>query len=216
MSLTKNSLQDLISSGGDAQSSQYDVCYTFSDQSSNNVAEKYLFKVRIGDFQIPSISRKSLNLDYQNLKVQIPTDHIPLDRTAKFSFRMDSNFELYKLLAARIKKGDVYKPFFEEGDTSCLDTISVVYEKPSTLNGSSYKEVIEYLSNKESYEEEVYRWTFKNVILTQLELGSFTRESGGPLKATVTFNFSYISEDTDRITESTTRESSVLSNIGIV
>ena len=216
MSLTKNSLQDLISSGGDAQSSQYDVCYTFSDQSSNNVAEKYLFKVRIGDFQIPSISRKSLNLDYQNLKVQIPTDHIPLDRTAKFSFRMDSNFELYKLLAARIKKGDVYKPFFEEGDTSCLDTISVVYEKPNTLSGSLHKEVIEYLSNKESYEEEVYRWTFKNVILTQLELGSFTRESGGPLKATVTFNFSYISEDTDRVTKSTARESSVLSDIGIV
>ena len=216
MSLTKNSLQDLISSGGDAQSSQYDVCYTFSDQSSNNVAEKYLFKVRIGDFQIPSISRKSLNLDYQNLKVQIPTDHIPLDRTAKFSFRMDSNFELYRLLAARIKKGDVYMPFVDERDTSCLDTISVVYEKPNTLSGSLHKEVIEYLSNKESYEEEVYRWTFKNVILTQLELGSFTRESGGPLKATATFNFSYISEDTDRVTKSAARESSVLSDIGIV
>ena len=216
MSLTKNSLQDLISSGGDAQSNQYDVCYTFSDQPSNNVAEKYSFKVRVGDFQIPAVSRKSLNLDYQNLKVQIPTDHIPLDRTVKFSFRMDSNFELYKLLASRIKRGDVYKPFFEKGDTSCLDTISVVYEKPITPSGSTYKEVIEYLSDKESYEKEGYRWTFKNVILTQLEIGSFTRESGGPLKATVTFNFGYISEDADRAANSTTEESPALSDTGIV
>lgn len=216
MSLTKNSLQDLISSGGDAQSNQYDVCYTFSDQSSNNVAEKYSFKVRVGDFQIPTVSRKSLNLDYQNLKVQIPTDHIPLDRTAKFSFRMDSNFELYKLLVSRIKRGDVYKSFFEKGDTSCLDTISVVYEKSITPSGSTYKEVIEYLSDKESYEKEGYRWTFKNVILTQLEIGSFTRESGGPLKATATFNFGYISEDADRAANSTTEESPTLSDTGIV
>ena len=33
----------------------------------------------------------------------------------------------------------------------------------------------------------------------QLKLGAFTRESGGPLKATVSFNFGYISEDADTI-----------------
>ncbi len=199
MSLTKNSLQDLIATGDDALSSQYDVCYTFSDQYTNNTAEKYLFKVRMGDFQIPSIARKSLNLDYQNLKVPIPVDHVPLDRSSKFSFRLDSNLELYKLFAARIKKGDVYKPFYERGDTSCLDTISVVYTKPITLEGATYEEALDYLSNRGSYEKESYRWTFKNVILTQLEIGSFTRASSDPLKATVSFNFSYISEDADTL-----------------
>ena len=200
MSLTKNSLQDLISSRDDAQSNQYDVYYKFSNNRYAQVAsEIYSFKVRVGDFQIPNIARKSLNLDYQDLKVPIPVDHIPLERSSEFSFRLDSDFALYKLFATAIKKGDRYKPFYERGDTSCLDTISVVYKKPITLSGSSYEEVVEYLSDKESCEEEVYGWTFRNVILTGLKLGTFTRESGSPLKATVLFNFSYISEDVDSL-----------------
>ena len=200
MSLTKNSLQDLMSSKDDAQSNQYDVYYKFSNNRYAQVAsEIYSFKVRVGDFQIPNIARKSLNLDYQDLKVPIPVDHIPLERSSEFSFRLDSDFALYKLFSTAIKKGDRYKPFYERGDTSCLDTISVVYKKPIILSGSSYEEVVEYLSDKESCEEEVYRWTFRNVILTGLKLGTFTRESGGPLKATVSFNFSYISEDVDSL-----------------
>ena len=200
MSLIKNSLQDLISSKDDAPSNQYDVYYTFSNNRYAQVAsEIYSFKVRVGDFQIPNIARKSLNLDYQDLKVPIPVDHIPLERSSEFSFRLDSDFALYKLFATAIKKGDRYKPFYERGDTSCLDTISVVYKKPITLSGSSYEEVVEYLSDKESCEEEVYRWTFRNVILTGLKPGTFTRESGSPLKATVSFNFSYVSEDVDSL-----------------
>ena len=200
MSLTKNSLQDLISSKDDAQSNQYDVYYKFSNNRYAQVAsEIYSFKVRVGDFQIPNIARKSLNLDYQDLKVPIPVDHIPLERSSEFSFRLDSDFALYKLFSTAIKKGERCKPFYERGDTSCLDTISVVYKKPIILSGSSYEEVVEYLSDKESCEEEVYRWTFRNVILTGLKLGTFTRESGGPLRATVSFNFSYISEDVDSL-----------------
>lgn len=208
MSLTRNSLQDLIYAGDDAQSNQYDVYYTFSNRYAQAATEIYSFTVRAGDFQIPSIVRKSLNLDYQNLKVPIPADHIPLERSAKFSFRLDSGLALYSLFATGIKNGDRYKPFYERGDTSCLDTISVVYKKPIALRGSSYEEVIDSLSDKESCEEEVYRWTFRNVILTGLELGTFTRESGGPLKATVSFNFSYISEGVDTLTAFSTSERS--------
>ena len=127
MSLTKNSLQDLIATGPDAQSNQYDVYYSFSDESSNGIAKDYLFKVRVGDFSIPSLARKSVSINYQNIQVPIQTNFASLTRTSKFSFRVDSYFELYKLFAKRIKDGSVYLPFYENGDTSCLDTLRVVY-----------------------------------------------------------------------------------------
>lgn len=212
MSLTKNSLQSLISSGGDAQSNQYDVYYTFSGRSSQGTLSTYSFEVRIGDFQIPSIARKSFDLDYQNMKVPIPVDYIPLNRSSEFSFRLDPYFELYKEFAARIKRGDAYRPFYENGDTSCLDTISVVYKGEVALGGYTYEETTDYLLSDKPYEKEIYRWTFKNVIVTQLKLGTFTRESGGPLKATVSFNFGYISEGADTPSP---RESGVPGGVGI-
>ena len=232
MSLKKNSLQDLISAGPDAQSNQYDVYYSFSDESSNGIAKDYLFKVRVGDFPIPSLARKSIDINYQNIQVPIQTNFASLTRTSKFSFRVDSYFELYKLFAKRIKDGSVYQPFYENGDTSCLDTIRVVYEKQNILRitpmsasefaaqrtstasdipGADHlsKAVIMRLLNKskelrrleddESYNEKGYEWVFKNVILKQIELSPFTRESCSPLKATVTFDFGYISEDADTI-----------------
>ena len=133
MSLTKNSLQDLIATGPDAQSNQYDVHYSFSDEPSNGIAKDYLFKVRVGDFSIPSLARKSVSINYQNIQVPIQTNFASLTRTSKFSFRVDSYFELYKLFTKRIKDGSVYLPFYENGDTSCLDTIRVVYEKQNIL-----------------------------------------------------------------------------------
>ena len=116
MSLKKNSLQDLISAGPDAQSNQYDVYYSFSDESSNGIAKDYLFKVRVGDFPIPSLARKSIDINYQNIQVPIQTNFASLTRTSKFSFRVDSYFELYKLFAKRIKDGSVYQPFYEKGE----------------------------------------------------------------------------------------------------
>lgn len=239
MSLTKNSLQDLIATGPDAQSNQYDVHYSFSDESSNGIAKDYLFKVRIGDFSIPSLARKSVSINYQNIQVPIQTNFASLTRTSKFSFRVDSYFELYKLFAKRIKDGSVYLPFYENGDTSCLDTIRVVYERQNILritpmSASEFaaqristasdsgdvdipgadrlsNAVITRLLNKsrelgrleddESYNEKGYEWVFKNVILRQIELSPLTRESCSPLKATVTFDFGYISEDADTYME---------------
>ena len=239
MSLKKNSLQDLISAGPDAQSNQYDVYYSFSDESSNGIAKDYLFKVRVGDFSIPSLARKSVSIDYQNVQVPIQTNFASLTRTSKFSFRVDSYFELYKLFAKRIKDGSVYQPFYENGDTSCLDTIRVVYEKQNIMRitpmgadefaarRANIEADVESnfvrsdlpdayrLSNKvvmrllrktkefgelkddEPYNEKGYEWVFKNVILKQIELSPFTRESCSPLRATVTFDFGYIEEDAD-------------------
>ena len=239
MSLKKNSLQDLISAGPDAQSNQYDVHYSFSDESSNGIAKDYLFKVRVGDFSIPSLARKSVSIDYQNVQVPIQTNFASLTRTSKFSFRVDSYFELYKLFAKRIKDGSVYQPFYENGDTSCLDTIRVVYEKQNIMRitpmgadefaarRANIEADVESnfvrsdlpnayrLSNKvvmrllrktkefgelkddEPYNEKGYEWVFKNVILKQIELSPFTRESCSPLRATVTFDFGYIREDAD-------------------
>lgn len=239
MSLTKNSLQDLIATGPDAQSNQYDVHYSFSDEPSNGIAKDYLFKVRVGDFSIPSLARKSVSINYQNIQVPIQTNFASLTRTSKFSFRVDSYFELYKLFAKRIKDGSVYLPFYENGDTSCLDTIRVVYERQNILritpmSSSEFaaqrtstasdsgdvdipgadrlsNAVITRLLNKsrelgkleddESYNEKGYEWVFKNVILRQIELSPLTRESCSPLKATVTFDFGYISEDADTYME---------------
>lgn len=238
MSLKKNSLQDLIAAGPDAQSNQYDVYYSFSDESSNGIARDYRFRVRIGDFSIPSLARKSVNVNYQNIQVPIQTNYASLTRTSKFSFRIDSYFELYRLFTKRIKDGGVYLPFYENGDTSCLDTIRVVYEKPSiqkitpmssgefftrrdSLNSYYVESDISrenFQANKviaclrktgefgelkdgESYNEKGYEWVFKNVILKQIELSPFTRETCSPLKATVTFDFGYISEDADTYME---------------
>lgn len=216
MSLTKNNLRNLIAAGGDSQSNRYDVYYTFSDRSAQGTALTYSFEVRIGDFQIPSLARKSLSLDYQNLKVPVLVDHIPLDRSSEFSFRLDPYFELYKEFATRIKKGDAYRPFYENGDTSCLDTISVVYKGDAEVPGNTYDETINAALSDRPYEKEIYRWTFKNVIATQLKLGAFTRESGGPLKATVSFNFGYISEGADTIEyASSPRRSGAPGGVGI-
>ena len=235
MSLKKNSLQDLISAGPDAQSNQYDVYYSFSDESSNGIAKDYLFKVRVGDFPIPSLARKSIDINYQNIQVPIQTNFASLTRTSKFSFRVDSYFELYKLFAKRIKDGSVYQPFYEKGDTSCLDTIHVIYEKPgiqkiTPMSASEFavrrtglepgsmesdipgtglytskvitrllrkSEEFGKLEDDEPYGEKGYEWVFKNVILKQIELSPFTRESCSPLRATVTFDFGYIREDAD-------------------
>lgn len=217
MSLTNNSLTYLISAGADALSDLYDVSYIFKN-SELSESQTASLKVRAGDFKIPPVKRNIINIDYQNIQVPIVTNYIELNRTAELSFRLDSNLEIYKLFASRIKNDNTYRAFLEEGNTDCLDTIVVKYSPPKTLGLSGFyaddrgnlRGLLEFPDQKglwddrESYLENLYTWTFKNVIPTQISIDSFSRNSGQQMKVNVSFNYGYIQEDIDA--ENTSQE----------
>lgn len=97
MSIGSNSSQyisALIEAGSDVMKNLYylDFSGKYIDDYSQNL------RVRVSNFTPPVPTQGKQTFSYITTSVDMPTPSFTMDKTLKFTFRLDENYELYKVL----------------------------------------------------------------------------------------------------------------------
>ena len=95
--IKNNFLQDLISAGNDAHSNLFEIEFSegkFSKESGENSK----FSVRVGTFTPPDFSQDKYTVRYVTSYIDRPVAKAKVNRSFPITFRVDSNWSLYKTL----------------------------------------------------------------------------------------------------------------------
>lgn len=95
-------IQSLIATGSDAMQNLYIL-----DFSSNNIQGEdvsLMFRVRCSGFTPPNPSMGEHTVSYLTVSTDLPSSSFSFDKTLNFSFRLDSNYNLYTYLLKELNK----------------------------------------------------------------------------------------------------------------
>ena len=89
-------IDDLVEVSNDAFDNLYDVIIDLP----SNVGEtaSLSLKIRAGDIQIPEPKREAYKIHYKTVDIDRPKPKVALERKLTLIFRLDSEYEVYKLL----------------------------------------------------------------------------------------------------------------------
>lgn len=121
---SNNYLQDLISAGNDAHSNLFEIVFTggsFSDDI------KKAMSVRVGSFTPPDITQDKYTVKYVTAYVDRPKPKVKVNRSFPLTFRVDSNWEIYKALVEQKSYTSVFPDSFVATDIETLKTNSLLF-----------------------------------------------------------------------------------------
>ena len=106
---TNNYLSSLISAGPDAMSNLYYVKFTGTGTGGEiDDSTSTALTVRTSNIQgLPAPSHKTNTINYMTASVDVPAASFDLDKKLTITFRLDSNYALYKFLLERQKSTSI-------------------------------------------------------------------------------------------------------------
>ena len=180
-----NYVTDLLTAGNDAFSNLYEVNFTFPNPSGNEektpAAYGRVFTMRCKGFNHPEVTAADpYRVRYLTAFVDWPTAQVNVARTFDLEFRVDSNYEAYRMLHEVVKSN--FNPNTEFVDTN-LDTLqnkSFTVTVSAITNGSSSTSNANASTTLQLYK-------FKNCLITGITPLAYKQGTAEPLVATASF-----------------------------
>lgn len=168
-------LDDLITVQNDAFENLYDIAITLPSSLNARISDIHL-RVRAGDVSIPEEKPQEYSIPYKTVEIKKPKPKIDIERKLSIPFRVDANYEVYKLLK---KWGELVF----DGDG---------YYDP--LNAGKYGKIVVSAYNSAEQIDTVLntavKWTFENVWFGGFDNGPALKRGGSePVSVTAVFNF---------------------------
>lgn len=175
MSLASNTyLKSLIDTGSDAMRNLYLV--EFFGKSIEDIAEEVL-KVRNQDFTPPSFTQTTATKSYLTVDVDVPVAEITGEKAFSLTFRLDSNYSVYKYLLeqqAATLSGNEGWAINEVPDSDTSYGFSVrVRAFDRSIKGAA--------ADPNNYEEYSVLYEFRHCWIKSLTGFSYTYNSNTPL-----------------------------------
>lgn len=181
---SNEALQSLINAGSDMMSNLFYVDFSggvFDGQDS----QKQALKIRVTDISLPQATHPTNPINYMTVSLDVPKAEIELSKNISFSFRVDDNYELYKLL---LKQQSITSmPNLGYAGTS----IGKNDEEGFTLSVYAPKEAMS--SSSEEYPDTTTNYqkiyTFKHCWISKISGLSYSYSNSSPLTAKVDLYF---------------------------
>ena len=192
MNIGSNSSQyisALIQAGSDAMENLYylDISGRLLDEYSQN------FKVRVSQFTPPVPTQDKNSFSYLTTSVNMPKPSFTMDKTLKFTFRVDENYDLYKHLLK------------QQSTTMNAGTGWATNQVPSESNGGITVKayIFDRSLGNDPDNEDYYRpiYIYRYCYITDISGLSYSYENSNPMTLSVTMKFLDFDDATDTLLE---------------
>ena len=192
MSIGSNSSQyisALIEAGSDVMKNLYylDFSGKYIDDYSQNL------KVRVSNFTPPVPTQGKQTFNYISTSVDMPTPSFTMDKTLKFTFRLDENYALYKALLK------------QQSTTMNAGTGWATNQVPSESDGGiTFKAYIFDRSlGNDPDDEENYRpmYIYRYCYITDITGLTYSYEGPNPMTVSTNMKFLDFEDATDTLLE---------------
>lgn len=204
-------LENLISSGADAQSNLFEAEFTVDSTSEkeSNLSGSFLenYSVRLQSVSIPSLEISTLDFPYLNTSIKKELPSQSLDRKLTLKFRLEENLNLYKNLLNCLQVG--YSGSLKEKGltwTICIRSLYAGFDTSTTQSspylGDDYMDYLDSIGEKNTVESTTSSfsslkysciWTFKNCKLVSLSSLGFDYSNSSPLTIECSFIYETLS-----------------------
>lgn len=187
-----NYVTTLLEHSSDAQNNLYYVKFTGGTLPTDET-----LTIRCSGFSLPETSQETYSVRFMNAYVNRPKPKVSLERTFTFSFRIDSQYDIYKTLLKQEKKtfdpyvGYTSSSISDKAENNDLFMVTVYLAKEggdstNTGNTSTFAEA----------------FVFKNCWISSVSNVAFKHTSSDPLIAEVTVNYVYFEDKLNDATNS--------------
>lgn len=192
MSIGSNSSQyisALIEAGSDVMKNLYYL--DFSGKYLNDFSQN--LKVRVSNFTPPIPTQGKQSFNYITTSVDMPTPSFTMDKTLKFTFRLDENYELYRILLK------------QQSTTMNAGTGWATNQIPSESDGGITVKayIFDRSLGNDPDDEENYRpmYIYKYCYITDITGLTYSYEGANPMTISVTIKFLDFEDATDTLLE---------------
>lgn len=192
MNIGSNSSQyisALIQAGSDVMENLYylDFSGRLLDEYSQNL------KVRVSQFTPPVPTQDKNDFTYLTTSVAMPKPSFSMDKTLKFTFRVDENYDLYKYLLK------------QQSTTMNAGTGWATNQVPSESNGGITVKayIFDRSLGNDPDNEEYYRpiYIYRYCYITDITGLNYSYENSNPMTLSVTMKFLDFDDATDTLLE---------------
>ena len=192
MSIGSNSSQyisALIEAGSDVMKNLYylDFSGKYIDDYSQNL------KVRVSNFTPPVPTQGKQTFNYISTSVDMPTPAVTMDKTLKFTFRLDENYALYKALLK------------QQSTTMNAGTGWATNQVPSESDGGITVKayVFDRSLGNDPDDEENYRpmYIYRYCYITDITGLTYSYEGPNPMTVSTNMKFLDFEDATDTLLE---------------
>ena len=192
MSIGSNSSQyisALIEAGSDVMKNLYylDFSGKYIDDYSQNL------KVRVSNFTPPVPIQGKQTFNYISTSVDMPTPSFTMDKTLKFTFRLDENYALYKALLK------------QQSTTMNAGTGWATNQVPSESDGGITVKayIFDRSLGNDPDDEENYRpmYIYRYCYITDITGLTYSYEGPNPMTVSTTMKFLDFEDATDTLLE---------------
>ena len=192
MSIGSNSSQyisELIKTGSDAMKNLYYL--DFSGKHINNYSQS--LKVRVSNFTPPVPTQGKHTFNYISTSVDMPTPSFTMDKTLKFTFRLDEGYELYKCLLN------------QQSTTMNAGTGWATNQVPSESSGGITVKayVFDRFLGNDPDNEDNYRpmYIYRYCYITDITGLNYSYDNANPMTISATMKFLDFDDATDTLLE---------------
>lgn len=172
---SKTFLETLIQTGPDASLNLFSV--NFKPHGETEYQRK--LSCRVTTFPTPKMDSTTVDIPYQNIKIQKPAPGTDISKTISFEVRVDQNYELLSYLRSK----------------QCIDSIGAYNldeDNSFEITVDALKPYSGLMSN-EQYTS-IYRWKFYDSYIMSVGSMSFGYENANAASVVVTFVYKYFDE----------------------
>lgn len=183
-------LTQLIQESADAQNNLYKATFSFSVVVVRGITDKKVkeildgngtsLSVRLTKFNSPARSVQTVSLPFQNINMNIPVVSSNLENKISLSFRVDDNYNLYKLLRECLPLKSTGE-WNSKGETSDFKKLQWSSIRVDAFKGGNS----EYLTQNKG----VVSWKFLNCRLLSLPSLSYSYNSPSTLEISCDFTY---------------------------
>ena len=192
MSIGSNSSQyisALIEAGSDMMKNLY-----YLDFSGKHIDEySQSLKVRVSNFTPPVPTQGKQTFNYISTSVDMPTPSFTMDKTLKFTFRLDENYQLYKYL------------LYQQSTTMNAGTGWATNQIPSESDGGMTIKayVFDRSLGNDPDDDENYRpmYIYRYCYITDITGLTYSYEGPNPMTVSTNMKFLDFEDATDTLLE---------------
>ena len=187
--LADNTLIDLLSAGADAMSNMYEVHIT--PPGATGVSTP--LKIRTKSFTPAVLNQTKYDVKYKTVTLPRPGSAIEGERSFEISFRLDSNFQVYKVLKQWqqifFNPETGYVATDLSSDSNEVGQIEVFAKKTAILTAAGSTGI----DSGSMIDSNDLKWKYLGVWVQKLTEPAFNTDSSDPQEVTATFLFSHVS-----------------------
>lgn len=180
LNTSNNYLQNLIIAGNDAHSNLYEIVFSGGEfDKDTNLASA--MSVRTSGFTAPDTKQDTYSVKYITAYIDRPKTKVNVTRNFNLDFRLDSYWEVYKLLVNQQKVTMNAAHSFAATDMDVIKS-KMFHITVYALHEGLSSETISTTDRKKLYE-------FKYCWITNLNPSEFSNTDSNPLKVTAAISF---------------------------